>query len=686
MKEFYVSTQGCDTNPGTKAQPVCSIEAAQKLARASEKPVKVLVLEGNYCVKGLSFDERDSDTVYEAVGYVVLDGGVILNGEDFCFLNLEEKERLHGDAKEKVLKVDLKKYGLTAEDWGEITPIGTYTTAYKYDGVAIGEMWCELFVDDQRMQIARYPNEGFIYTEEIVRVGDSLQKDGKIINPNWENERNHLSDIRQIAKEDAQRAASWKSHEDLWIYGYPRYDWADESNPVACLNVEKGTLETKYVSRYGVKEHAPYYFFNVFEELDVPGEWYLDRKNGILYVYPPTDIQSAEIRLSITTKNLLEIQEIDNFTFSGFCLCGTRGDGIVAKGNRITIQNCEIKSVSGYGIRMEGMNCTVKDCHIHSTGKGGVFIAGGDRKKLESSGNVVTNNHIHHMAEIYKTYNPAICFFGVNCIISHNEIHDAAHQAIMFSGNEHVIEYNEIYDVCTYADDSSAIYCGRDYTNCGSILRYNYLHDIYSRGDNYETGVFAIYFDDNNGGNSVYGNVMQRCQSAIHLHGGQDMIFRNNLIIDHTPNSHNSISFMYCRFKHFFRPGGCHEAGIKGVGYFESEIWQKKYPCIAEYLTRDPDKEQGLPHNCDISDNIIINHKPICKWFGDMYEDAENYIAKSLQNKMSNNIEIADSKFAGIPKGKMLDLSHNRFDEIIPNFPEIPFELMGRVRAEVGSR
>jgi len=46
---------------------------------------------------------------------------------------------------------------------------------------------------------------------------------------------------------------------------------------------------------------------------------------------------------------------------------------------------------------------------------------------------------------------------------------------------------------------------------------------------------------------------------------------------------------------------------------------------------------------------------------------------------MSNNIEIADSTFAGIPKGKMLDLSHNRFGEIIPNFPEIPLGLMEKL-------
>ena len=28
---------------------------------------------------------------------------------------------------------------------------------------------------------------------------------------------------------------------------------------------------------------------NIFEELDAPGEWFLDAKTGTLYFYPPPD-------------------------------------------------------------------------------------------------------------------------------------------------------------------------------------------------------------------------------------------------------------------------------------------------------------------------------------------------------------------------------------------------------------
>ena len=50
--------------------------------------------------------------------------------------------------------------------------------------------------------------------------------------------------------------------------------------------------------------------------------------------------------------------------------------------------------------------------------------------------------------------------------------------AIVFGGNEHLIEFNEIHDVCHESNDAGAIYGGRDWTMRGTVIRYNYFHDI----------------------------------------------------------------------------------------------------------------------------------------------------------------------------------------------------------------
>ena len=41
-------------------------------------------------------------------------------------------------------------------------------------------------------------------------------------------------------------------------------------------------------SSYGFREGYPFYFFNVLEELDQPGEWYLDRAAGLIYLFHRT--------------------------------------------------------------------------------------------------------------------------------------------------------------------------------------------------------------------------------------------------------------------------------------------------------------------------------------------------------------------------------------------------------------
>ncbi len=678
MSVFYVSTTGCDTNPGTNELPFATIERAKQAVREQiavglNEDIRVLIEPGEYPTGSIRFDVHDSGNenfrvIYEKNGdeEVILNGGVRLNPADFVPLDPHEAERLHGEARRYTVKFDLKKIGLTAADWGRINTLGSYHTAHRYDDAISRPFACELFVNDSRMRLARYPNTDFLYSVKPIREGRGRDSAGNIA-ADWETVRNPASDINEIDVDTAHRAASWQTLDDVWLFGYLKYGWADASSPVVRVDPVSCELETAYCSRYGLRENFPYYFFNVFEELDAPGEWYLDRKDGILYLYPDCELSSADIILSISTEPLIQSEQTSYVTFDGLTIIGTRGSGMVLAGDHVTVENCTIKNVSSDAIVINGNHCLVRGCNISYTGCGGIRISGGDRVTLTPSGNIVENNHIHHVGEINKTYQPGIHLSGVACVVRHNCIHDSTHMAIAFAGNEHIIEYNEIYRVCLFADDSSAIYSGRDYSCCGNTIRYNYFHDMASSAECH-IGVFSVYCDDNLGSCTITGNVFLRCQSSLLLHGGHDMTFTGNLILDAPENAQFSLRFHRYSYPRTLQPGGEHYTNLSRVPYL-SDIWQKKYPRISEYLTWDPETEQRYPHNGNISNNIIINHRPI-----DINFDHKD---ERFCCKVENNLLFASRKEAGISDEELNASAFLHLSELMPDFDVIPFEKMG---------
>ena len=679
---YYVAVNGNDANPGTRKAPFATFERArdavrEEIRKGLTEPVTVTLSEGIYYTGNIVLTEEDSGTeafpiVYEADGNVVLNGGMTLRAEMFEPLTEEEKSRLHGDAKEKVVRADLKKLGLCRRDWGEMCVTGSHHTGDRYDGAVLSPMWCELFVNDVRQTVARYPNEGFLYTEEPIREGEGRESTvtGSIryryTPEEWENIRNPLSDIYRLDPDTAKRAASWKTLDDVWMFGYPAWNWADMSTPVVGIDEKTCAMKTGMVSLYGMKKGAPYYFYNVFEELDAPGEWYLDRNSGFLYLYPSSPLEKADIMLSLVTESILTMKEVSYVTLKGITFMGTRADGLTLSGNHLTVRDCTVKNVAGNAMVIHGDHNRSCGCEICHVGQGGINICGGDRATLAPSGNILENNHIHHFAEIFKNYRPAFQLDGVGNICRHNCIHDSSHMAIGFTGNDHRIEYNEIYAVCKTSDDASAVYSGRDYSTQGTMIRFNYFHDIVS-GARKNVGIFAVYCDDNLGKCTIVQNVFVRCQSALLLHGGHNMTVVGNLIMDAPENARSALTFHRYHCWWDLLGDSVHLQRLRKVPW-QSEIWKKAYPQIEKYLSWDIETEQRFPHFANISGNVIIRHKQI-----EINFDWDNPL---FENKVENNTVLQVS-----PDCDLRYLCEQWLPNEIDGFLPIPFSEIGILKS-----
>lgn len=622
---IYVSA-GSEGGIGTVEKPFGSLDEARLAIRnigtrrSQYTSIVVEVEDGQYSLNSLIFEKKDGGTkicpiIYKAnnSGKAILNGGVALEPSEFLHItNPDIISRLSEEAAENVVCLSLFDKGITADDYGKIGVIGSFHTAAQYDGDWILDQYCELFYNDRRMNIARYPNEGFITTESVISEGYGLES----VNSNhaqregWRETRNPESDVYLISQELSDRIASWKTINDVWMFGYWSYDWADASTPIGFFDEENRLLSPKFVALYGARNNPPFYFFNVLEELDTPGEWYLDRENGILYLYPEEDFENAEITLSISTDSLISSLNTKYLTLDGFVVEGTRGNGMEIKGDYITVSNCLVKNVGGDALLMNGSNNLAYNNEITRTGKGGIILEGGNTEKLIAGENIADNNLIHDWSEVYYTYCPAVTLSGVGNICRHNDIYNSPHTAISFSGNNHAIEYNIIHDVCKLSSDAGAIYSGIHWDWYGTKINYNYIYDI---GKN-RFSPNGIYLDDNLSGITVFGNVIVNVKGiGMQFGGGRDLDVENNLIVAcGTSIDYDARAIEGTKDENYWYAFGL--PYVWEVFYrspWKTEIWQNAYPQMRRFTddASDLDNPDFIPNPAY---SVVINNVEYC--------------------------------------------------------------------------
>src|SRR5205823_14285984 len=91
---------------------------------------------------------------------------------------------------------------------------------------------------------------------------------------------------------------TWRNLRDVEVVGITR--WQDNRLPIASVNEQTRTVTFDRPSLFALHSGTrpePYWVENVFEAMDTPGQWYLDRPRGELYYLPRPgeEMPSAEI-------------------------------------------------------------------------------------------------------------------------------------------------------------------------------------------------------------------------------------------------------------------------------------------------------------------------------------------------------------------------------------------------------
>ena len=644
---LYISPHGSDAASGSQTAPLATLDGAKNrlrvLKQANRLPsggVTVWLRGGTYPV-GHTFTLSSSDTANVPVTFqayaqevVRLSGGREVHGwhpvTEAAFLN-----RLDPAVRGHILEADLKAQGIT--EYGQLTPRGF--------GRPLTPAGLELFFQDTPMTLARWPNVGqwaSIAGTPAGQNGDRFAYSG-------------------------DRPTRWSKDDDIWVHGYWTFDWADTYEKVQSIDRAKHEIAT--VAPYGAFGYTTghhWYALNVPEELDTPGEWYLDRKRGRLYFWPPSDVKKGHPTVSLV-QDLVQLNHVSHVTLRGLTLEACRGNGVViGGGDHDLIVNCTIRNTGNKGaIVADSTSSGVQNCDITETGDSGVSLSGGDRKTLAPGRNFAVNCRIWRYSRWDRTYQPGVSIDGVGNRIAHCLIHDAPHNAILLGGNDHLIEYNEIHRVCLETGDAGAFYMGRDWTMRGNVVRYNYFHDIGGsagvKGEFHDA--MAIYLDDTAAGTTVFGNVCVRAGHAVMVGGGRDDIVSNNIFVDCRPAVSLDGRGIGWAAKYLLPKGGWDMQEKLAAVPYDKPPYSARYPHLAAVLADNP----AAPKYDAIQHNIAFR----CPNWLEIQDKADTLPGITIRS----NLVETDPLFVDAPHGNY-QLKTNSPAYAL-GFQRIPFEKIG---------
>ena len=658
---FYVATNGNDAASGAEATPFATlnkaVEAAKKVGGAT-----IIVKSGEYKLGDtIELGANDGNIAIYGDGDVTFTGGTKIPYSSLT--KVTDKAILgrviEANGKKNLMSVDLNALGVT--DFIGMRPMGFIPDAsggysgdgtwfdlnhtFMTDGTPRG-FASTLTYNDEYLTVAEYPNKDFVYTSNVVksRDGDDFS-------------------IKFTVRDERWR--KWTEAKDIYGYGYYAYDWCYILAPVDSID-EKGVVST-YIGYGNITTDRRVRFKNLLEEIDLPGEYYLDTDSGILYLIPPKNFKAGEyLTYSAYSKDVFKLNGTKNFKIQGIRFEGTTENFIEATNtDGLYINDCEFTAIGDVVVKLDKcINTTVENSYFHDIGSKGVLISRcGDRQNLISANTKIINCHFERFSQYRLNYAPAIYTRrDVGTLISHCKFNTAPHSAIIFDSNDMTIEYSDFSDLCRETADAGAVYTGCCYNTWGNEIKYNYFHDM-QMIDGITTGMqmMAVYLDDCHAQTNVFGNVFYKVDSIALLGGGRSNTFENNIMLD--SKKPLVIDNRGMTWSNASAEGGMIPAFQKANDVdWHTDVWAEKYP---ELMNLEKD-EPGIPKYNVLKNNVRFNTPDF-----NINEYAVQY------GTVENNIDINDRK-AFVKYGSDFTLAEDSvIFEKLPDFKQIPFNEIG---------
>jgi len=410
----------------------------------------------------------------------------------------------------------------------------------------------QLFVNGKDQVLARFPNEGFYTVAGFPDGGEEIEyhteckrfqfKAGDL-NPKWKN----IKDVRVIVYH-------------FWTDTHLVIDTIDSKTNIVTFKHEASKRFTDDFSNEG----ARYIVENVFEGLDSPGEWFLDRNKGMVYYMPMPDenMETAEILAPVTKEFIrfegdplskrVENVRIENisFEYSNFILPENDANdnqasasipaSVTAKGaSNITMKGCSFKNMGNFAFDIQHgcSDIRIVGNKLEHIAAGAFKINGGNEKDhpLERTKSItISDNEILHYGEKYPSAVGILLMNAEGCYIGHNHIFDGWYTGISVGwewgyqrsvSRDNIIEFNHIHQIGQgLLSDMGGIYTLG--VSPGTVIRNNQVHDVESN----QYGGWGIYNDEGSTHILIENNIVYNTKYAAYdIHYAKELTVRNNI-------------------------------------------------------------------------------------------------------------------------------------------------------------
>lgn len=533
--EFYVSPNGNDSNPGSRAYPFLSLEKAKSAVLKSPERTCVIWL---------------SDGIYEINQPIVFDVEDIKNPAQEIFVKAENDEQATISGGKQIKQWQKNKDGF-------------WVTNLKA-GMVPGE----LFINDKRATRARFPNNGYM---RVKKVGEDRRT-------NFYFKKNEFPIPKKTKDVELVLLHDW-SVSRIGI---------KEINPKNKQLIAVDSIGAKNPAFFNLdhwEEHPRYFLENAIEFLDLDYEWVFDSENSRIILKLPENENPDHLKIVVpVSEGLIQVkgnknQTIKNIHFEGITFrhcawqipekgyCGVQAchfDSRPSTGfwdvvpaavkaewaENISLVHCAFENLgtSGLWFSTGCKNCSVTRSVFNDISGNGIMIGEGRDRLVngnpwwkEKPGEAALKNSI----EECKVANCGVRFFGAVGIwcgltaettIKNNEIYDLPYSGIsigwMWSPEptpcrDNVIDGNHIHHILQTLSDGGGVYSLG--LQPGSRVVNNHIHDVKINAGRAESN--GMFFDEGTTDVLIENNLIYRiARSPLRFHKTTTNLVKDNYL------------------------------------------------------------------------------------------------------------------------------------------------------------